>query len=103
MRLDRPTLEMSRLMPLPITLYGCPTCEDTDAVREQLHQRGIPFREVNIDADADASAFVTVINGGLRSTPTLVVGEGKRKVVLTEPDSALLEQTLREAGYVSAP
>lgn len=51
----------------------------------------MPFREVNIDRDAEAERFVIFINGGFRSTPTLVIGEGKRKVILTEPTDEELE------------
>jgi mycoredoxin len=86
-------------VPESITLYGEPTCEDTDAVRERLHDLGVPYREVNIDVDAHASDFVVFINGGFRSTPTIVFGEDKRKLVLTEPTMEQLNEALRWAGY----
>lgn len=34
-----------------------------DFVREHFHQRGVPFREVNIQQNPDAEAFVIFING----------------------------------------
>jgi mycoredoxin len=43
---------------------------------------------VNIDHDAEAEQFVIFINGGNRSTPTLVLGAGKFKTILTEPTNA---------------
>jgi mycoredoxin len=72
-------------MTLPLTIYGATTCDDTERTRGWLQRWGVPFREVNIDEDAQAEAFVTVINGGFRSTPTLVFGSGRLKTILTEP------------------
>jgi mycoredoxin len=68
-----------------IIMYGATDCDDTERTREYLRNRGVEFREVNIDHDTEAERFVIFINGGLRSTPTLVIDEGKRKVILTEP------------------
>ncbi|MFN8596594.1 MAG: glutaredoxin family protein [Anaerolineae bacterium] len=86
-------------MPLPLTMYGATDCEDTQHVRERLTEWRIPFREVNIDHDAAAEQFVIFINGGQRSTPTLVFGDGAHKTILTEPSDVELQQTLRETGY----
>lgn len=85
-------------MPLPIILYGATDCDDTERTRAFLQARGVPFREVNIDHDAEAERFVIFINGGFRSTPTLAIGEGKRKVILTEPTNEELEQALTHAA-----
>ncbi len=82
-------------MSLAITMYGATDCDDTERTRAYLQERGIPFREVNIDHDPDAERFVIFINGGFRSTPTLVIGEGKRKLILTEPTNNQLEEALR--------
>lgn len=81
-------------MPLPIVLFGAADCDDTERVREHLIALHVPFREVNIDRDADAERFVMFINDGYRSTPTLVFGEGKRKLVLTEPTNEELDKAL---------
>jgi mycoredoxin len=78
-------------MGLPITMYGSTDCDDTAHVTERLQALRIPFRYVNIDHDADAERFVTFINGGFRSTPTLVVGDGKWKTIMTEPTDAQLD------------
>lgn len=82
-------------MPLPIIMYGATHCDDTERTREHLQARGAPFREVNIDHDAEAERFVVFINGGYRSTPTLVFGEGKRKMILTEPTNEELDEAIR--------
>ena len=78
----------------PFTMYGATTCDDTERTRGWLSAWGVEFREVNIDHDPDADAFVRVINRGFRSTPTLVFGTGRRKVILTEPTEAELREML---------
>lgn len=82
-------------MTLPLTLYGASDCDDTERTRRHLRALGVPFREVNIDNNPDAERFVIFINNGFRSTPTLVMGEGKRKLILTEPTNEELEQALK--------
>jgi mycoredoxin len=82
---------------LPIVIYGATTCDDTERTREFLHERGIPFEEVNIDHDRAAEQFVTFINNGYRSTPSLVIGEGKRRIILVEPSNEELENLLADA------
>jgi mycoredoxin len=86
-------------MPEPIILYGTTDCDDTEQTRDHLNKLGIPFREVDIDHLDEARSFVRVINDGYQSTPTLVIGTGKRKLVVTEPSNIELEQILVEAGY----
>ncbi|MBI5824556.1 MAG: glutaredoxin family protein [Chloroflexi bacterium] len=81
-------------MPLPIVLYGAADCDDTERTREHLRALGAPFREVSIDRDPESERFVVFINGGYRSTPTLVVGEGKHKLILTEPTNEELDEVL---------
>lgn len=86
-------------MPFPLTLYGTTECDDTERTRTWLHKLGAPFHEVNIDHDPEAEQFVIFINRGYRSTPTLVFGEGKLKMIVTEPTEEELGQALIRAGY----
>lgn len=85
--------------PLPLTLYGGDDCDDTEHVTGRLNALGIPFRAVILENDADAEQFVIFINNGFRSTPTLVFGTGKHKIVLTEPTDEELEVMLQATGY----
>jgi len=87
------------VMPLSLTLYGATDCDDTERTRSHLRALGIPFHEVNIDHDPAAEQFVTFINRGNRSTPTLVLGDGKTKMIVTEPTDDELDQMLTQAGY----
>lgn len=86
-------------MPLPLTLYGATDCDDTERTRNRLRELGVPFREVNICHDPEAERFVIFINRGYRSTPTLVFGEGKYKIIVTEPTDRELDQALIRANY----
>lgn len=86
-------------MPLPLILYGATDCDDTERTRHRLYSLGIPFQEVNIDQDDEAERFVLFVNRGYRSTPTLVFGEGKFKIVVTEPTDQELDQVLIRAGH----
>jgi mycoredoxin len=72
-------------MSLSIVMYGSTECDDTERIREHLTANKIPFTEVNLDHNPEAERFVAFINGGFRSTPTLVMGEGQLKTILTEP------------------
>ncbi|MBM4423556.1 MAG: glutaredoxin family protein [Chloroflexi bacterium] len=86
-------------MTQPIIIFGATDCDDTERTREHLTRLGVPFREVNIDHNADAERFVIFINGGFRSTPTVVVGEGKRRLIVVEPTDDEIDAMVKEAGY----
>ena len=81
-------------MALPITLYGATDCDDTAATKAHLNERAISYREINIDHDPEAERFVLFINDGSRTTPTLVFGEGKLKIILIEPTTVELDELL---------
>ncbi len=84
---------------MSIFLYGATDCDDTQRTRAHLQHHRLAFTEINIDHDPRAEQFVIFINGGYRSTPTLLLGEGKRRVVLTEPTNTELEAVLRAEGW----
>ncbi|WP_299029668.1 glutaredoxin family protein [uncultured Thermanaerothrix sp.] len=81
-------------MSIPIILYGATDCDDTAHTCAALQARGIAYTAINIATDPAAEAFVRFINRGYRSTPTLVIGSGKRKVILTEPTPSDLDWAL---------
>ena len=45
------------------------------ARRSFLRDRGIPFREINIDDDAAAEAIVLQVNHGKRKVPTIGIDD----------------------------
>ena len=83
-----------------VILYGSQTCEDTALVRDRLDVLGIPFEEVDIDADPAAAARVIALNAGHRITPTLVAGD---QPPLAEPAIGELERWLEAAGHRVVP
>ncbi|MBV9886435.1 MAG: glutaredoxin family protein [Acidobacteria bacterium] len=58
-----------------ITMYTTNWCPDCRRVKSFLTQRGIPYREINIEEDDDAEEIVIKANHGKRKVPTLKVGE----------------------------
>ena len=59
-----------------VTIYGTPWCGDCRRAKKFLQERGVAFREVNIDEAPDAEKLVLEVNKGLRKVPTLEV-EGR--------------------------
>ena len=58
----------------PITIYSTRWCPDCWRAKSFLKERGISFREVNIEEDPSGEKIVINANNGLRKVPTLEVG-----------------------------
>lgn len=56
-----------------ITLYTSPWCGDCRRTKQFLQERGVTYREVNIDETPEAEALVLRVNDGRRKVPTLEV------------------------------
>lgn len=83
--------------PSLVEVLGSTTCEDTAIVRSRLHALGVPFRDLDVDADHDAEQRAKDLNGGHRITPTVVVDGGRSAVA--EPTLERLGELVVEAGY----
>lgn len=59
----------------PVTLYTTRWCPDCWRTKHFLAQRGVAYREINIEEDPSAEAIVLQANRGKRKVPTLRVGE----------------------------
>jgi glutaredoxin len=57
-----------------ITMYGSAWCPDCRRAKSFLKERGIDFREVDIEQDPDAEEIVVKANNGKRKIPTLEIG-----------------------------
>lgn len=57
----------------PITIYTTNWCPDCRYAKAFLRQRGVAYREVNIEEDEAAEEIVLKANDGLRKVPTLEV------------------------------
>lgn len=56
-----------------ITIYTTNWCPDCRYAKAFLRQRGVAYREVNIEEDEAAEEIVLKANDGLRKVPTLEV------------------------------
>ena len=54
-----------------VTMYCTKWCGDCRRAKQFLRERGIAFREVNIDDTPDAEELVLRVNDGRRKVPTL--------------------------------
>jgi len=59
-----------------ITLYTTSWCPDCIYAKAFLRERGIDFREINIEREESAEKIVLRVNNGRRKVPTLEV-EGR--------------------------
>jgi mycoredoxin len=57
-----------------ITIYTTTWCPDCRYTKNFLRERGVSYREVNIEEDESAEEIVIRANDGLRKVPTLEVG-----------------------------
>jgi len=65
-----------------LTMYTTVWCGFCRRLKSQLDRAGINFREVDIEYDAEAAAFVAAANGGNQTVPTVVLPDG---TTLTNP------------------
>jgi glutaredoxin len=63
-------------MPLmePLTMYTTRWCPDCRRAKTFLKERGVEFREVDIEKDPSAEAVVLKANDGKRKVPTMEIG-----------------------------
>jgi len=58
----------------PITIYTTRWCPDCRYAKSFLKQRGVAYREVNIEEDETGEEIVLRANQGLKKVPTVEVG-----------------------------
>jgi mycoredoxin len=58
----------------PITMYSTRWCPDCRRAKSFLKERGVEFKEVNIEEDESGEEIVMQANNGKRKVPTLQVG-----------------------------
>jgi len=58
----------------PITIYSTTWCPDCRRAKSFLKERGVQFREIDIEQDPSAEAIVIKANNGKRRVPTIEVG-----------------------------
>ena len=58
-----------------ITIYSAGWCPDCRRVKNFLKERGVEFREIDIEQDEVSEELVLRVNNGRRKVPTLKIGE----------------------------
>jgi glutaredoxin len=56
-----------------IVMYGTPYCADCRRAKQFLRERGVTFRDVNIEQEPGAEDLVLRVNDGRRKVPTIAV------------------------------
>jgi mycoredoxin len=56
-----------------VTIYTTAWCGDCRRTKQFLKERGIAYREINIDESAEAEELVLRVHQGRRKVPTLQV------------------------------
>ncbi len=75
----------------PILMYSTTWCGDCRRAKRTFEALGVHYQEINIERDAAAAAYVSRINDGMLSVPTILFPDG---TVLVEPSNAELEAKL---------
>jgi mycoredoxin len=68
-----------------ITMYSTTWCGYCKRLKSALDREGVLFKEVNIEEDPEAAAFVMGVNGGNMTVPTVQFEDG---TALTNPSLA---------------
>ena len=56
-----------------VLMYSTSWCGDCRRAKQFLNERGVAYREINVDEDPDAEEVILKVNNGLRKVPTFEV------------------------------
>lgn len=77
----------------PLTVYTTSWCGYCHRLKTVLKSAGIPYDEVDIERNAAAADFVSSVNGGNRTVPTVKFADGS---TLTNPGAAEVKAKLAD-------
>jgi len=77
----------------PLTVYTTSWCGYCHRLKTVLKSAGISYDEVDIEQDAGAADFVSSVNGGNRTVPTVKFADGS---TLTNPGAAQVKEKLAD-------
>lgn len=78
-----------------LTVYSTSWCGYCHRLKTALRSNGISYDEVDIEQDPAAAEFVSSVNGGNRTVPTVKFADGS---TLTNPSAAQVKAKLAEVG-----
>ena len=70
-----------------IIVYSTSWCPDCKRAKQFLREQRVPYRNIDIEKNPDAMAYVEKVNNGMRSIPTIIFPDGD---ILVEPSNAAL-------------
>jgi mycoredoxin len=79
----------------PLTVYSTTWCGYCHRLTTALKANGIAYDEVNIEDDSAAAEFVSSVNGGNRTVPTVRFADGS---TLTNPSAGEVKAKLAEVA-----
>jgi mycoredoxin len=74
-----------------LTMYTTTWCGFCVRLKHGLQRAGIDFTEVDIERDENAASFVSSVNGGNHTVPTVLLPDGS---ALTNPTVAEIQDRL---------
>ncbi|MEJ2485729.1 MAG: FAD-dependent oxidoreductase [Anaerolineales bacterium] len=74
-----------------ITVYSTTWCPDCKRAKKFFNDHRIQYKNIDIEKDSQAMAYVKEVNQGMRIIPTIVFPDGS---ILTEPSNAELAEKL---------
>jgi mycoredoxin len=69
-----------------LTVYGGDWCPDCRRSKRLLDRLGVPYTYLDVDADDQAMAAMTAMNGGRQSIPVVMFPDGHFLVEPSDPD-----------------
>jgi glutaredoxin len=74
-----------------IVVYSTVWCPDWKRVKNFLGEKRVPYKNINVEGDAEAMAYVEKVNHGMSVIPMMVFPDGS---ILVEPSNAELAEKL---------
>ncbi len=80
-----------------VTVYGADWCGDTIRTKRELDSKGVSYRYVDIDSDAEGEKMVIEFSKGKRRIPLVeIASEGGEPSRMAVPSASDLEKALKE-------
>jgi mycoredoxin len=83
--------DLYTLTPSQIVMYATEYCPDCVRAKRFFETNNIPHLRVGLEGNAEATEFVTQVNNGYRSVPTIIFPDGS---ILVEPGWEELKEKL---------
>lgn len=80
-----------------LTLYTTTWCPFCTRLKKLLDEKEIGYTEIDVEADAEAAAFVESVNDGNRVVPTALYSDG---TTATNPPASEVRKKLEELAGV---